>query len=296
MDLSILIVNWNAGKLLVECIRSVNKFTKGITFEFIVVDNASSDGSVQMLGAEFPEIKLIKNTQNVGFAKANNQAYLESKGKYICCLNPDTLLLNNALEVMYEYLLNNPECGIVGPKLLNPDGTIQYVCARRLPNLYTSFVWITGLNQRWPTTFEGECIENWDHKNSREVDCLAGACMVFRRDFSKDNKIFNESYFMFGEDVEICLWAKRCGYTIYYLSNAEVLHYGQASVKKHDTVKLHYFISLEIYFRNNHGMLKAILFRLLVILVMSSRLMLQKRKGKCGKILAWAIGLKVSLT
>ncbi len=296
MDLSILLVNWNTGKLLVECIQSVYKFTTKLSFEIVVVDNASSDDSVEMLEAEFPEIKLIKNTQNVGFAKANNQAYLEAKGTYICCLNPDTVLLNNALEVLYKYLLNNPKCGIVGPKLLNPDGTIQYVCARRLPNLYTSFVWITGLNQRCPNIFEGSNIENWDHRNSRDVDCLAGACMVFRRDFSKDNKIFNEGYFMFGEDVEICLWAKRCGYTIYYLSDAEVLHYGQASVKKYNMVKLHYFISLEIYFRNNHGMLKATLFRLLVIFIMLSRLMFLKRTEKYGKILAWAIGLKVSLT
>ncbi len=292
MDLSILLVNWNTGKLLVECIQSVYKFTTKLSFEIVVVDNASSDDSVEMLEAEFPEIKLIKNTQNVGFAKANNQAYLEAKGTYICCLNPDTLLLNNALEMMCEHLERDHECGIVGPKLLNPDTTIQYVCGRRFPNLYTSFVWITGLNQRWPNIFEGENMEHWNHRDSRNVDCLAGACMVFRRNIMKSNKIFNEEYFMFAEDVEICLLTRRNGYTVCYLSDAEVLHYGQESVKKNDAVRLHYCISMYVYYKHNYGLLKALLYRSFLVLFILFRLIFPKRKKSHFQLFAWGVGVK----
>ena len=292
MDLSIIVVNWNTGKLLVECLRSVYRFTKFISFEIIVVDNASSDDSLLSLQAQFPEVKLIRNRHNVGFAKANNQAYLEAKGKYICCLNPDTELLNNALEMMCDCLDNHVRCAIVGPKLLTPDRTIQYVCARRYPSMYTSFVWITGLNQLWPHMFEGENLENWDHQNSRSVDCVAGACMVFRRDFLKDNLIFNDSYFMFGEDVDACLHAKRRGYTVHYLSDAEVMHYSQQSVKKNRDVTIHYCISMFIYYRENFGIVKALAFRSLLVVVMSLRMFFPGSKRLHLKILSWAIGIK----
>jgi len=141
IDLSIIIVSWNTRDLLKECLKSLYKYTANITFEVIVVDNNSSDGSAHMVREIFPSVNLIENNFNAGFSKANNQAIRISRGRYIALLNPDTLLVEDVFSPLIKYADQHEELGAIGPKILDRDGkSVQYVCARRLPNLYYDLI------------------------------------------------------------------------------------------------------------------------------------------------------------
>ncbi|MCH8312743.1 MAG: glycosyltransferase family 2 protein [Nitrospinae bacterium] len=226
MDLSILIVNYKNSATLPDCLDSVYKTTRGLEFEVIVVDNGSGDGGLKTVQEKFPKIRLIKNNANRGFAKANNQAVEVSKGKALLFLNPDTLLTENATQAMIAQLKPGSQTGAVGPKVLNPDGSLQYSC-RTFPTVWTGlfnrYSLISRLfpNNKYTTRY---LMTDYDHKESRVVDWVSGCCMMVPKSVFKKIGGFDEKYFLFNEDVDLCHTLKHHGYKTLYFPEAKIYH------------------------------------------------------------------------
>jgi GT2 family glycosyltransferase len=228
VDLSILIVSWNTCDLLRDCLISIHAHIHRYSYEIWIVDNNSSDETVAMLLKEFPEVRLIENSENVGFARANNQAFSQAKGRYVALLNPDTQLLNDAFDQMLDYMEQYEDCGIIGPRLVREDGTIQFTCARRSMSILTEFFRATSLYR----LYDFQDMAEWDHENSRDVEALVGACMMVRHSIL-GSQILNEVYFMYGEDLELCWHIRQdLSLRVHYLSEAHVLHLGGRSAKQ----------------------------------------------------------------
>ena len=234
MDLSIIIVNWNTRDLLKACLRSVYAETRGLTFEVFVVDNASTDGSPEMVRTEFPQVRLIQNNVNVGFAKANNQAIALSKGRYILLLNPDTLLRDNAFSRMVHFLRSHPDIGALGCKILTSEGKIDLRGAKGFPSLLGEFFELTRLSYRFPRSkfFGNYLMTYWDHEDSREVDVLSGACLMIRREALEQVGLFDERFFLYGAEVDWYYRLKRMGWKVFYYSEAEIIHIGSQSTRQ----------------------------------------------------------------
>jgi len=232
LDLSIIIVSWNAKKLLRNCLLSVYKKSKDISFEVFVVDNASDDGSVEMIAKDFSNVILIKNEKNVGFARANNQVIKETKGKYILLLNQDTEVLNNAIGEMVKFMEMHPKCGAIGPKLLNPDGTLQ-MSARSFPTLATAFFENIYLYKLFPRNkiIGKYYMSYWNHNKIREVDWVSGACLMINRKTIEEVGLLDEQYFMYSEETDWCYRIKKADWHIYYIPQAEVIHFGWENIE-----------------------------------------------------------------
>jgi GT2 family glycosyltransferase len=205
LDLSVIILNWNTCALLEKCLRSLVCPQCGIEVEVIVVDNASGDGSREMVLREFPQVTLITNTKNVGFGAGNNVAVPQAHGRYVLFLNSDTVVMDGALAALVAYGDANPDIGILGPKLLNGDGSLQYSC-RRYPNLATGFFRNTPLGRLFPKNrFATDyLLQDWDHATPRDVDWVSGAALMMRRELINQIGTFDEDYYMYCEDVDLC--------------------------------------------------------------------------------------------
>ena len=205
MDLSVVILNWNTCALLEKCLRSLVCQEGSIAFEVVVVDNASEDGSRKMVKELFPEVRLITNPTNIGFGAGNNVAIPESTGRYVFFLNSDTVVLEGALAAMVHHADTNPDIGILGPKLLNEDSSLQYSC-RRYPNLGTGFFRNTPLGRLFPNNrFATDYLyKDWDHATPRDVDWVSGAALMIRRTLLDKIGGFDEDFFMYCEDVDLC--------------------------------------------------------------------------------------------
>lgn len=228
MDVSIVIVNYNTRDYLKDSLGSIYSQKNNIPYEVIVVDNNSTDGSKLLWrDSEFKNIKFIENKENLGFARGCNQGIALSKGRYILVLNPDTVVLNDAIEKMVRFMDENKSVGISGPKILNPDGTIQYSC-RKFPNhlfiLFgrNSIFTKVSPNNRFSKKY---LMSDWNHDENREVDWVSGASLMLRRELIDDIGLFDENFFMFNEDVDICLRAKKAGWSVKYFAEASVIHY-----------------------------------------------------------------------
>lgn len=257
IDLSVIIVNWNTKKLLKNCLDSFYKETKRFTFEIFVVDNSSSDGSAEMVENRFPEVILIKNKENVGFAKANNQAIQLAKGRFILFLNPDTVILNNAISKMLGFIREKKEIGAVGPKLLNTDGSVQYECARNFPSLLAAFSSFFLLERYFPKSrlFGKRNLGWWNHEDGRAIPCLSGACVIVRKEIIEKIGLFDEQIPMFLDDVDLCYRIKKSDYNNYYLSSAEVIHVTGQSRKKaknHKLLEVMYVQACDYFFQKHY--------------------------------------------
>lgn len=230
VDLSIIIVSWNTKRLLHDCLKSVCAQANDVTFEALVVDNGSSDGSAEMVETEFPQVTLLRNRENVGFAKANNQAIEISKGRYVLLLNSDTAVLDGALQTMVNFMDQHPDAGAAGCKLVNEQGALEYSC-RSFPRPKVAFF----LNPPWPSLplanqwFEDYLLLDWDHNSTKEVDWVTGACLLARRESIEDTGLLDETYFMFAEDVDWCYRMKLNNWKVFYVPLAKVIHIKGAS-------------------------------------------------------------------
>jgi len=170
-DLSIIIVNWNTKNLLKQCLESIKDHTKKISYEIIVIDNASTDGSADMVETDFPEVILIKNKTNKGYGRANNQGLIRAQGKYVLFLNSDITVNDNCLDEMFDFMEDNPEVGAASCKLTNPDGSLQPSC-RRFPSFKVFFLMLIGLRAVFPKMkiFQKYMMLDWNHSDLREVD------------------------------------------------------------------------------------------------------------------------------
>jgi len=230
MDVSIVIVNFNTKDFLKKCLLSIFKFTKGIKFEVIVVDNLSSDSSIEMLRKDFREVKVIENKDNLGFGTGNNQGAKIAVGRYLCFLNPDVILTENSLEKMFKKLGKNTEIAVCGPKILNPEKVVQQSVGF-FPDLPQVFWWMTFIDD---LPF-GKLLKPYhvDHdsfyQKEQEVDWVTGAAMMVRREVFEKVSGFDEKIFLYGEEVELCYRIKKDGFKILYFPDTKVIHIGQAS-------------------------------------------------------------------
>jgi hypothetical protein len=205
VDLSVVILNWNTRKLLEACLRSLLHSQPGLALEVLVVDNASEDDSREMVRRLFPEVRLLCNPVNIGFGAGNNSALPQTAGRYVLFLNSDTVVTEGALVKMVCYADAHPDIGILGPKLLNPDGSLQYSC-RSYPNLGTGFFRNTPLGRLMPKNkFTSDyLLQDWDHATPRDVDWVSGAALMIRRTLLEQIGGFDEEFFMYCEDVDLC--------------------------------------------------------------------------------------------
>lgn len=233
MDLSVIIVNWNTRNLLRDCLKSIFKFTKGVKFEIIVVDNGSKDKSSRMVKKEFPQVTLIPNKSNLGFSKANNQGLKIAKGKYLLLLNSDTYFIENSLKKLKEEAEKHPRLGILSPLLLNADQSIQQ-SAGFFPHLPQVLLWMTFIDDL-PL---GSYLHPYhiDHisfyKSQHDIDWGTGAALLISKEVNRKVGGLDEGIFMYGEDVEWCFRIKKAGYKVIFSPCTKIIHIGGGSMKQ----------------------------------------------------------------
>lgn len=256
MDISVIIVNYNVRDFLSNALASLQKALQEFHSEVIVVDNASDDGSVEMLKKNFPQVRLIVNTENVGFAKANNQALATSQGTYLLLINPDTLVQENTIREMVAFFESHPDVGMAGCKILNPDGTLQLACRRSFPTPWIAFTKTFGLSALFPTVklFARYNLTYLNPDEMYEVDALSGSFMMLRREVYKTIGGLDESYFMYGEDLDWCYRVKQAGWKVYYVPVTSIIHYKGESTKRSDIDELKVFYhAMRLFVRKHHS-------------------------------------------
>ncbi len=234
IDLSIIIVNYNVKEFLLNLLQSIRNAMNNFAVEIIVVDNASDDGSIELLKEKYPDVKLIVNEKNVGFGAANNQALQIARGKYFLLINPDTIIKENTLNEMISFFRRTPGAGIAGCKVLNPDGTLQLACRRGFPGPWTSFTKVMGLSRIFPNSklFARYNLTYLNENQTYEVDAVSGAFMMMRRELYEKIGGFDQQFFMYGEDLDLCYRSQKSGYKVYYLHTTEVIHFKGESTKR----------------------------------------------------------------
>ncbi len=234
IDLSILIVNYNVKEFLQNLLESLLKATADISSEIIIVDNASDDGSVETIRTKYPRVKLIANEVNQGFGVANNQALEIAKGEFILFINPDTIVKEDTITRMISFFKSNPEAGLAGCKVLNPDGSIQLACRRSFPGPWTSFTKVTGLSSLFPNSkiFARYNLTYLDENQTYEVDAVSGSFMMMRMEVYEKIGGFDSQFFMYGEDLDLCYRTQQAGYKIFYVHETEIIHYKGESTRR----------------------------------------------------------------
>jgi GT2 family glycosyltransferase len=261
IDLSISIINTSNWKYLEPCIRTIIGNTFNITYEILVVDNASDDGSVDLIRKNFPEVVLTINSERFGFAKNNNINLRKSSGRYLMLLNDDTLVQNGSLDVAIQYMDDNPDIGMIGCKMINPDGTFQPTSARRFPTLSSTLFSESGLRWRLRKLFPS------DGNTTREIDLPQESGMIMRKTVLDTVGLLDERFFMFGEGADFCRRVKRAGWKIMFLPDCRIIHFGDVTNKR---ASLKMFIqsykSTYLYF-GKESIITARLYRLLILII-----------------------------
>ena len=238
MDLSIVIVSWNVRKLLKKCLESIFKNQGDLKLAVIVVDNASSDGTTEMVKNEFPQVALIANQTNLGFAAANNEGIKESQGDYILILNPDTEILKDTLPKTLAFARNLPRPGIVGVRHLNPDLTLQ-PSVRRFPTFWPLFLTASKLTKIFPQlpALNYYLAKDFAYEKKQIVDQVAGSFMLLARPLLEQIGLFDENFFLWFEEVDLCRRAKTAGWPVWYLAETAIIHHGGQSFGQQLTLK-----------------------------------------------------------
>lgn len=272
MDVSVIIVNWNTRDILRGCLKSIYEQTKGMGFEVIVIDNASSDSSAQMVKQEFPQVILIENSKNRGFAAASNQGIVVAQGRYILLLNSDTIICDNAIEKTVRYMDVHPEGAAVGCQIREDHDTVQMTCFR-FPGLINLFLEVSGLATvfKYNRFFGRQRMLWWRRDSEREMEVISGMFMLVRKKAIEQVGMMDEDYFIFGEDVDWCYWFKRAGWSLLFWPGAKVIHLGGGSRStKQAAVRM--FVehkkSILIFFKKHKGLLSYQLARVLFVFLL----------------------------
>ena len=299
MKLSIIIVNWNSKDYLRLCLASIAKYAAGLPLQIIVVDGGSFDGCGEMLAAGFPDVEFVQSQENIGFGKSNNLGFGRVTGDLVLLLNPDSEVLPGTINELVEILASHPDAGMVGARLLNSDGSFQESSVHPLP---------TPLG----TAIDSDVLRRWWWRKARisadgrpiVVDAVSGACILMRTKVFRQIGGFNPRYFMYAEDMDLCLKIKRSGLRVYHAPRAEVLHHGGGSSRtcfsKFSTVMTREAVNL--FMEINHGMLTVKLYRQLIGLSAVVRLSLlipvwimtpgQRRHARRASISRWWVVLR----
>jgi GT2 family glycosyltransferase len=253
LKLSIIIVNYNVKYYLEQCLDAVLSATINIDAEIFVVDNHSSDGSIEYLMPRFPNVLFIDNQENIGFSRANNQAISKAKGEYILLLNPDTVIGENSLTNVCGFMDENPQAGAVGVKMMDGYGQFLAESKRGFPSPWNSFCKLTGLSKLFPYSkrFGGYHLKYLDNNSVHAVDILAGAFMMVRKDAIEKAGLLDEHFFMYGEDIDWSYRITRSGYTNYYFPEP-IIHYKGESTKKDFKYVTHFYEAMLIFFNKHY--------------------------------------------
>ncbi|MFH1239224.1 MAG: glycosyltransferase family 2 protein [bacterium] len=254
MDISIIIVSYNSKVFLQNCLESLYKTTDGLQKEIILVDNASKDDSMSFVRAGFPQVKIIENTANYGFATANNVGAKVATGKYLLFLNPDTTVRETAIKEMIELMRQEPDAGAIGAKLLNSDGSLQLSC-REFYSLRTILLSRTPLKRiaRLGRFLRQNLMADWDHNKPRKVDWVLGACLLTTRQIMEKVGYFDDQYRLYFEDMDLCYRLNKAGYSTYYCPISVVFHHYQRSSAGKFSRQTIWHIKSAIRFFNKFG-------------------------------------------
>jgi GT2 family glycosyltransferase len=254
VDLSVIIVNFNVRAFLENALVSVRRALEGLRGEVIVVDNASDDGSVEMVRQKFPEAAVIANQTNLGFAAANNLALKKARGRYVLLLNPDTIVQEDTFTTMVAFMDGHVDVGAAGCKVLNPDGTLQLACRRSFPTPWVAFTKIAGLSSLFPhsRTFGRYNLTYLDPDQSVEVEALSGSFMVIRREAYEAVGGLDEQFFLYGEDLDWCYRFKQAGWKIFYVHQTQIVHYKGESARRSDIDEVRLFYEAMRLFVQKH--------------------------------------------
>jgi GT2 family glycosyltransferase len=257
LDVSVIVVSWNTRNILRGCLLSIFEKTKETSFEVFVVDNNSHDGSAEMVRAEFPAVRLIENTQNRGFAAANNQAIRAASGRYILLLNPDTLVLDDAISRCVKYANLHPKVGVVGCQVLEDENRISPT-GFSFPTPLNMFFQYSGLSRAFPRSrlFGRPDLSWWDRNSEQDVDVIAGMFMLVRREAIAQVGLLDESYFIYYEETDWCYRFARAGWRRVFIPSARIVHL-DGGRKSTSQISIKMFVQMQksatIYFRKNLG-------------------------------------------
>ena len=267
MDLTVIILNWNTRDDLRVCLGSIFEQEFRHSVEVIVADNASEDDSREMVRREFPKARLVVHPENLGFCAGNNRAIPPNPGRYVLFLNADTRVTPCALDTLIEFADSTPDAGIIGPKLLNADGSLQYSC-RRFPNLAAGFFRNTPLGRLFPKNrfTQDYLMSDWDHASVRDVDWVSGAALLVRRETLEQIGGFDEGFYMYCEDVDLCYRAHEAGWRVVYFPDSVIYHIIGRSSDQVPTRATYYFhTSMYRFYKKHYARATSLFLRPLII-------------------------------
>ncbi|HVN57301.1 MAG TPA: glycosyltransferase family 2 protein [Bacteroidales bacterium] len=254
MDLSVVIVSYNVRHFLEQCLRSVMKASVGISCEILVVDNNSADGSCSMVSTAFPSVKLIRNSGNPGFSAACNQAITAATGDFILLLNPDTVVEEDTFRKCITFMTDHPDAGALGVRMLNGSGRLLPESKRAFPTPSTAFFRISGLSALFPRSgyFNRYYMGDTDSSSTAEVEVLSGAFMFIRKKVLEQTGLLDESYFMYGEDIDLSYKIVKAGYKNYYYPGVKIIHYkGESAGKTGINSTLHFYKAMLVFIKSH---------------------------------------------
>jgi GT2 family glycosyltransferase len=267
-DITVVIVSWNVAEVLRDCLDSLARFKGGLDLEVFVVDNASSDNTLEMLRTGFPWVRVIANQENFGFARANNQAIRQAQGRFVLLLNPDTRVEEGALQMLFDFLATHPAAGAVGPGLQRIDGNPDSNSARVSYSLAAALL-IDALRLRavpviGPYLYR-RLVTPYDYRRTQRVEAISGAAILARREVLEALDGFGEMYLHCGEDLDLCFRIGKAGWEIWYFPQAVIIHlYGQSTRQAVLRTFVNVAISNEMFFTRCYGRLRGRLYRWIV--------------------------------
>lgn len=296
LRLSVIIVNYNVKYFLEQCLYSVQKSSSALDAEIIVVDNASTDGSMDYLQARFPQIKFISNQENTGFARACNKGLEQARGEFVLFLNPDTLVPEDCFVNCISFFETHPDCGALGVKMIDGAGKFLKESKRSFPSPLTSLCKLAGLSALFPKSkiFGRYHLGHLDKEKDHEVDVLAGAFMMVRRKLLKETGGFDETFFMYGEDIDLSYRIQKAAcaatggkYKNYYFAGTTIVHFKGESTRRgsFNYVRL-FYNAMNIFVQKHYGGHRAGIFSLLIHFAIWTRALI----AAGGKFLKW-VGL-----
>ena len=272
VDLSIVIVSWNTRDLLAQCLDSIGAHAPQGEMEVFVVDNASTDNSAAMVRERFPRVRLIENQENVGFARANNQAIRESTGRYVLLLNPDTRVHPGALQTLLRFMDDHPQAGAAGARLLNLDGTLQLSCQPR-PTLFREAWMLWRLDDL--LRLGSYDMSKWDVTAPRKVDVVKGACLSVRREALFGVGLLDGDYFLYAEELDLCERIRRVDYDVYWVPQAVVTHFGgQSTGQMPESMFFELYLSKYRFFLKHYGWAGGLCFKAVLLIAALPRIAL----------------------
>jgi GT2 family glycosyltransferase len=255
LDFSIIIVSYNVKDLLKRCLNSIFDFQKELKFEVVIIDNHSEDQSPRMLKDEFPNVNLIENHKNRGFSAACNQGIKHSRGRYVFLLNPDTEFTPGGISGMIRFMDSNPNIGICGPQMVNPEGKLQF-SARSFPSYLTAISSSQSiLNRLFPNNplSRKYLLKDLNRNQRKEVDWVSGSALLTRREVLEKIGLLDERFFMYVEDVDFCYRAQQAGFSVHYFPQSVIFHHiGKSTRRRKNRMLVEHHRSMYLFYKKHH--------------------------------------------